>query len=77
MTLPTSTTDEQLDEAILVALREFPGETAPWSILREKLPAASNWRNMAALVGLHTAGQVHAIKIGGSTWIALSIVMAA
>lgn len=69
----TSATDDELDAAILAAIRESPGESAAWSVLREKLPAASLSRKASALVRLHTAGQVHAVKIGGRTYVSLPI----
>lgn len=69
----TRATDDELDAAILAALRESPGEFAAWSVLREKLPAASSSRTASALVRLHTAGHVHAIKLGGRTYVSLPI----
>lgn len=68
-TQPTKATDEQLDAAIMAAVRDAGGELLAWAKLRERLPAASNWSKDQALVRLHQSGKLCALKADGRTYI--------
>ena len=62
-------TDEQLDAAIMAALSEAGGEVVAWADLRQKLPTASYWRKVAALVRLHQSGRLSAFKVAGRNYV--------
>ncbi|AQA05028.1 hypothetical protein BVC93_24425 [Mycobacterium sp. MS1601] len=77
--LPASTAEplaaDQLDAAILDALRQVDGEAAPWAALRAMLPEKRTSRTADALVRLVDSGQVHVVKVDGRNYVALSITL--
>ena len=73
----TPAVTQQLDAAILAALRESPSGSMPWATLRAQLPKARFWKPIEALVRLYEAGQVHVVKLDGRNYVGLPIVVAA
>lgn len=67
-------TPDELDAAILAALRSADGELLPWAELRDRLPDQRFWPRVEALVRLVERGQVEVYKDGqGRNYCMLSI----
>lgn len=73
--ITTTDTAADIRAAILDALAD--GEPRPWAELRHTLPGRDNWQRAQVLTALVFAGQVHAVKLGGATLVALPLHLAA
>ncbi|MBF6161057.1 hypothetical protein [Nocardia cyriacigeorgica] len=69
----SDTTD--ISAAILDALAD--GQVHRWADVRAGLPGRDDWQRGKVLVALMYAGQVHAVKVGGATLVALPLDAAA
>lgn len=73
--MTTTMTADELDAAILDALRVTPDGCAWWADIRSQLPAPTFWPPIKSLVRLVEGGQVHATKIGGRDFICLAFTL--
>lgn len=72
------TRNDELDAEILAVLAESPGGHMSWAELRRQLPAGvSAWSSTRALVRLHLAGKIDAVKIAGRTFVSVPITLPA
>jgi hypothetical protein len=67
----TTTTNDELDAAILAALEATNGDLVAWRTIRTKLPG-DWWQQGEALTRLHETYQVSVVKIRGSCFVRLT-----
>ncbi|WP_349268963.1 hypothetical protein MPNTM1_04184 [Mycolicibacterium parafortuitum] len=73
MTTKAKPTADELDAALVAALRASPGECGWWSDLREQLPESTYWERVESLTRLVDSGRVQHTKIDGRNMICLAI----
>ncbi|MBI3213147.1 MAG: hypothetical protein HYZ38_04945 [Mycobacterium sp.] len=64
-------TPDELDDALLAALRGAPGQVMPWAELRDLPPASAYWQRVESLTRLEVSGAVHVTKVDGLNYCAL------
>ena len=66
----TTEPNDEIDRAILDALRQSSAELIPWAALRRQLPGTF-WDRTAALDRLWIDGKVYVVRVRGANLVAL------